>query len=98
MSDHRWTYDEDEYRPRFGVTTAEAGEADTLLAVKDLTPFAPSQDRKALVISTRTGEVVKVTGDRDGRLEVVRGYGATTAQPLRADDELLTIGFADPDQ
>lgn len=85
---------EDELEPRFDAINNGAGYASgaTQLVVDNGAYFAEHD----IVIITRTGEAIRVTGVASNTLTVVRGVGSTAAA-INDNDELLLAGSAQPE-
>ncbi len=82
---------EDENEPRFDAINNGGGylSTDTALVVDNGERFA----EHFMVLVTRTGELIRVTGVAGDTLTVVRGVGSTAAA-LLDDDELLIAGVS----
>jgi hypothetical protein len=93
-TDPKFISPEDALEPRFDAINAGAGYASgiTSLVVDNGAYFAEHD----LVLVTRTGELMRVTGVSTNTLTVVRGVGSTAAA-LVDNDELLLAGSAQPE-
>jgi hypothetical protein len=88
----KFSWLEDQLKPRYDATTAGIASGVTLLPVAHGSYFAQYDQ----VLVSRTGEQVRVTGVSGNNLTIVRGIGSTAAAINNAD-ELIIIGSAQPE-
>ncbi len=92
--DPKFLVAEDQLEPRFDAVNNGAGYTNSATSiVVDNGAYFAEHD---LVVVTRTGEMIRVTGVSTNTLTVVRGVGSTAAA-INDNDELLLAGSAQPE-